>query len=223
MPYRSEIEKGDRAVVAFTLLTGARDSATASVKLSHLDLDRQCVHQDARQVKTKFSKTFDTFFFPVGDDVREIVEQWALFLRREKLWGHQDPLFPATDTAPGVGFQFQASGLKRAHWKTASPIRQIFRNAFTAASLPYFNPHSVRKTLVALGQTLCRTPEDFKAWSQNLGHEEVLTTFTSYGAVGHQRQAEIIGNLAAIPSSAPADVEQLVKVFARELRQGGDR
>jgi len=34
-----------------------------------------------------------------------------------------------------------------------------------------------------------------KAWSQNLGHEDVLTTFRSYGSVASTRQAEIIRNL----------------------------
>jgi hypothetical protein len=47
-----------------------------------------------------------------------------------------------------------------------------------------------------LGETICTTPEQFKAWSQNLGHENVLTTFTSYGNVSDHRQAEIISDLA---------------------------
>jgi|SRR5262245_21523119 len=32
---------------------------------------------------------------------------------------------------------------------------------------------------------------EYKAWSQNLVHENVLTTFSSYGDVGSCRQAEI--------------------------------
>jgi integrase/recombinase XerD len=59
-------ERRNRALVAFTLLTGARDSAIASMKLKHVDLKEGCVQQDAREVKTKFSKTFTTYFFPVG-------------------------------------------------------------------------------------------------------------------------------------------------------------
>jgi integrase len=51
------------------------------------------------------------------------------------------------------------------------------------ADLPYFKPHSFRMTLAMLGERICPTPEAFKAWSQNLGHEHVLTTFTSYGNV----------------------------------------
>ncbi|MDP2107118.1 MAG: hypothetical protein Q8J76_14070, partial [Desulfobulbaceae bacterium] len=38
MPADTEIERRNRALVAFTLLTGARDSAIASMKLKHVDL-----------------------------------------------------------------------------------------------------------------------------------------------------------------------------------------
>ncbi len=91
---------------------------------------------------------------------------------------------------------FQTGGLSRAHWSNATPIRGIFKDAFTSAGLPYANPHSFRKTVAQLGERVCRTPEEFKAWSQNLGHEQVSTTFTSYGQVGADRQAELIRHLA---------------------------
>jgi len=87
--------------------------------------------------------------------------------------------------------------LDRKHWSNAGPIRAIFKTAFAAADLPYFNPHSFRKTLALLGGELCETPEQYKAWSQNLGHEHVLTTFTSYGNVSSHRQAEIIRAMAS--------------------------
>jgi integrase len=90
---------------------------------------------------------------------------------------------------------FVASGLDRKHWSSASPIRKIFKDAFAAAGLPYFNPHSFRKTLALLGGQICKSPEAYKAWSQNLGHENVLTTFLSYGDVAPHRQAEIIRGL----------------------------
>ena len=196
MPTSTEIEKRNRTLVAFTLLTGARDGAIASMKLKHVDFIAGCVHQDAREVMTKFSKTFDTFFFPVGKDILKIVEEWVSYLRDEKLWGNDDPLFPSTRIVVGASQQFEAAGLNRTHWSTASSIRTIFCNAFTAAGLPYFNPHSFRNTLVRFGQQVCKTPEDFKAWSQNLGHEKVLTTFMSYGEVACQRQGEIIRDLA---------------------------
>jgi integrase len=118
-------------------------------------------------------------------------------LRAEKLWGLDDPLFPATKVAVGEDFRFEATGLDRKSWSNAGPIRTVFKEAFTAAGLPYFNPHSFRKTLALLGEKLCQTPEQFKAWSQNLGHEDVLTTFSSYGDVSSYRQIEIIRSLGS--------------------------
>jgi integrase len=196
MPIGNEIEKRNRALLAFTILTGARDGAIASFKLRHIDMEQGRIDQDAREVNTKFSKTFLTWFFPVGDDVRAVLSDWVNFLRVEKLWSMDDPLFPATMVAVGTKHQFEAVGLSRKHWSNAGPIRTIFKEAFTQAGFEYFNPHSFRKTLALLGGSRCRTPEEYKAWSQNLGHEHVLTTFLSYGGVNGHRQAEIIRSLA---------------------------
>ena len=38
MPEDTEIERRNRTLIAFTLLTGARDSAIPSMKLKHVDL-----------------------------------------------------------------------------------------------------------------------------------------------------------------------------------------
>src|SRR5215468_226424 len=96
MPATTDIERRDRALIAFTILTGARDGAIASLKLRHIDVIEGKIDQDARDVQTKFSKSFVTTFFPVGDDISAIVADWVRYLLREKLWGLDDPLFPAT-------------------------------------------------------------------------------------------------------------------------------
>ncbi len=217
MPNDSEIKRRNCALVAFTLLTGARDSAIASMKLKHVDIAAGSVYQDAREVRTKNSKTFPTVFFPVGDDIQKIVTDWVEYLRGSKLWGNDDPLFPATQIAVGEECRFRVTGLDRKHWSNATPIRKIFCEAFESAGLHYFNPHSLRKTLVQLGQKLCKTPEDYKAWSQNLGHEGVLTTFVSYGQVDSRRQAEIIGGLAKPQQTERSDVEEIADAVARKL------
>jgi len=227
MPAATELEQRDRALMAFALLTGARDSALASMRLGHVDLKAGSVFQDARTVKTKFSKTFTTFFFPVGADVRAISDEWVRHLREVRLWGNDDPLFPATRVAPGADLQFQAVGLDRAGWGTAGPIRVIFKRAFEAAGLPYYNPHSLRKTLVLLGQQVCRTPEEFKSWSQNLGHDGVLTTFASYGEVALGRQGDLMramGVPAAVVSAADnADVRSALALLVKQLGFENDR
>jgi integrase/recombinase XerC len=94
----------------------------------------------------------------------------------------------------------------------------VFREAFVRAGLPYFNPHSFRNTLVQLGQEICKTPEDFKAWSQNLGHEKVLTTFNSYGEVASQRQGEIIRGLATPQRTTQSDADEIGEAVIKKLR-----
>ncbi len=217
MPSNTEIERRNRSLIAFTLLTGARDSATASMKLKHIDMVNNCVFQDAREVKTKFSKTFMTFFFPVGNEIQEIVFNWVNYLKDELLWGNDDPLFPKTNIITGEDRIFKASGLKCEHWSTASPIRAIFKDVFELADLPYFNPHSFRKTLVTLGQKLCRTPEEFKSWSQNLGHEDVLMTLYSYGEVQQHRQGEIIQQLKSPRQSGEQNINEIVRATILEM------
>ena len=164
-------------------------------------------------MNTKFSKTFTTWFFPVGDDILQIVSDWVNYLRQEKLWGLDDPLFPATKIVVGASRHFEVSGLDRKHWGSAGPIRKIFMDAFTSAGLPYFNPHSFRKTLAQLGEKLCRTPEQFKAGARTSA-TRVLTTFSSYGEVAAERQRDIIRELAH-PMDPDPQLQEILKQLMR--------
>ena len=217
MPHTTDIELRDRALIAFTLLTGARDGALASLKLKHVDLVAERLDQDAREVKTKFAKTFSTWFLPVGGEAKGIVTDWIAHLRKDLLWSEADPLFPATLITTGADGGFVAAGLERKNWSTAEPIRRIFKRAFDAAGLPYFNPHCFRDTLSQLGERVCKTPEEFMSWAQNLGHNSVLTTFISYGAVAPHRQAELIRGLGNAPDPATPTLEALMARIAAKL------
>lgn len=196
MPSTTNIEMRDRALVAFTLLTGARDSAIASVKIKHISLEEQALNQDAREVNTKYSKTFTTYFFPVGDLPLQIFTEWFNYLTKELMFSPNDPLFPKTKVKNSSKHKFEAIGLLREHWSTAGAIRRVFKQGFKGADLPYFNPHSFRNTLVHLGMDICTDPKVFKAWSQNLGHQSVLTTFYSYGEVPDYLQSKLLKKLS---------------------------
>jgi len=123
MPKSTEIENRNRALIAFTLLTGARDSAIASFKIKHINLIEESVYQDAREVKTKFSKTFTTYLFAVGDIPLNIIKEWIEHLTKELLFSPDDPLFPKTKIENSTNRKFEATGLLREHWQTANPIR----------------------------------------------------------------------------------------------------
>jgi integrase len=195
MPTGTDIEKRDRAVIAFALLSGARDDAIASMAIRHVDLAARTVFHDARTVRTKRRKTYTSWFFPVGEDIEAIVRDWIAHLQGPLLFGPDDPLFPATAIGQDENKHFAAAGLSRSCWKDAGAIRRIFKEAFTSVRLPYYNPHSFRSTLALIGERICPNVEAFKAWSQNLAHGKVLTTLMSYGHVASHRQAEIFAGL----------------------------
>jgi len=56
----SDIVRRNQALIAFTLLSGMRDSAIISLKMKHVDVVTGLIRQDPREVKTKFSKTINT-------------------------------------------------------------------------------------------------------------------------------------------------------------------
>jgi len=212
MPTGTDIERRDRAVVAFALLTAARDGAMVSFRMKHVNLTEQLVTQDSREVRTKRSKSFATWFYPVGDDIRAIATDWVEYRIREMHAGPDDPLFPATRLQQGASHSFRVAGLDGARgWNTAGPIRKIFKEAFARAGLPYYHPHSFRKTITQLGSQVCTSPEEFKSWSQNMGHEAVLTTFTAYLTVPPDRQAALIRSLG---NPRPQSDEALAELLA---------
>ncbi len=204
MPNGTEVERRDQALMALVLLTGMRDAAVVSLKLKHISAERGYVFQDPREVKTKFSKPIETFFYPVGDDVAQIIKDWTLYLAKEKYFGPSDPVFPKTLVRPNDQRTFVIDGLSREHWAHAAPVRAIFKVAFARVELPYFKPHSVRNTLTQLAYTLKLSPEQLKAWSQNMGHDSVLTTIGSYGPISVERQQELLNALGK-PTLAAGD------------------
>ena len=204
MAIETEFQKRDRAIIATALLIGARDDALASLSIKHFDFEKRQVFQDAKEVRTKRRKTMLTDFFPVGGEVEAIVKDWIEYLKREKLYGPNDPVFPPSERGLDKNGLFTVTGFRRTHWKNADPIRKAFKDAFESVGLPYFHPHSVRHTLGRLAQTKCKTPEDFRTWSMNLGHDNVITTFTSYGSVSPARRSEILQDMQAKDSQVPA-------------------
>jgi integrase len=195
MPVDTEIQKRDRALIAFLILTGMRVNAIVSIKLKHIFLEEGYVEQDPNEVKTKFGKRITTYFFPANDFFLKVFTDWVQFLTNEKFFDFECPLFPKTSIALDENDQFERDYLDNAPWQTTTPIRLIVKEAFHSVDLHYYSPHSFRNTLVRLAYGLCKTPEDFKAWSQNLGHNNPLTTFTSYGHIEEFNQGEIIKRL----------------------------
>lgn len=220
MPAGTILERRDRALIAFAALTGARVAALASFRLAHVDLAAGMVEHDARTVRSKFAKTFPTWFMPIDGDALTIFTAWISELERDHLWGSEDPLFPATEMGLDASGGFTPVGILRSGWRTTQPINAIFRRAFDCAGLPYFNPHSFRDMMVRHAMALNLSAEAMKAWSQNLGHSDVMTTFTSYGSIPAHRQGELIRALgSADAKQGLADDPEVLALLAAIRRK----
>lgn len=192
MPSQTVLQKRDRAIIALLILTGIRDGALVTLRMKHVDLVSRCIRQDAREVRTKFAKTMTTFFFPVCPEAEEVFAAWVRILREEMLFGSDDPLFPRTRVERAPSGSFEAIGLERSGWSAAGPVRKTVSAAFAEAGMPAYGPHSFRHLLARLGEEQAGSIEAFKAWSENLGHDDMLTTLTSYGRVSDSRRGELL-------------------------------
>ena len=209
MPSATSQDRRDRAVIAALFLTGVRDGTLISLRLKHMDTESKRVNQDAREVSTKFSKTMRTFWFPVGTDIATIVTDW-IDERRTSGAQDDDPLFPRTPSA----VRSRMSSIRDEFWKTAPPVREVIGKATEAAGVPYFRPHAVRATLARMCLTWARSPEELKALSQNLGHEDIGTTMKHYATLGEDRQHELIRGMWE-RREAPEEDEEFIELMQR--------
>jgi integrase/recombinase XerD len=71
------------------------------------------IQQDARDVRTKRAKTFTSWFFPIGDDIRQVFVDWVHHLRERKGFGPENPFFAKTKVARGADLKFAAVSVDR--------------------------------------------------------------------------------------------------------------
>lgn len=220
MPVDTDGQKRDRAIMAFTALTGVRDDALVTLKMKDVDLQRKEVWQNPRYVRTKGRKAISTFFLAFDPIWQEIVVDWIDYARNNLDFQDSDPLFPKDLVANNPKkMTFENAGLSREHWADAATVRDIFKKSFFRAGLPYYHPHSFRKMLVLWALENC-SQYQFKAISQNLGHEHAMTTYNSYGTLSRQEQAKAIGSIGqgAADLQGIATENLLLEVGRRSLK-----
>ena len=130
----------------------------------------------------------------------------------------QDPLFPATknEQEGNDSYSFIAENIDKRFWKGTNGIRNIFKKRFEAAGLEYFTPHTLRHLAIKLALSLCRTPEEIKAVSQNFGHENIATTMFDYAALPDDEVENKIKNLTQ--KDEDSEIEEIVKTLSRKFK-----
>ena len=84
-------------------------------------------------------------------------------------------------------------------WACPVNATKILRNLMMPSKLrliwckcPPIRPTACAKTLGLLLNEKCKTPEQMKAWSMNMGHEHLRTTMSAYMPVSLERQGTLM-------------------------------
>ena len=223
---KSDIDMRDRAILSLALITGMRISAIVTLKMKSFDRKNKLIDQNPGDgVLTKGSKRILTTFFPIGwdDPEHHFLEWYDCLLKKGARPDH--PIFPSTLK----GFSNESSGNKTLvsdkGWSDSGSARKIFENRCKSAGVSYYNPHSFRHLIVSHLSKTRLTEEEKKAISINLGHEDIGTTFGSYGygSMSPIDATKIVQKLLMSPTDGetlivtPEEKIILEKIFKRLL------
>ena len=221
-PAVTEIDRRDRALIAFTAITGMRDRAVVTLSIGCYVPETRMVKQlPSLGVETKFSKEIYTTLLPIDPELYRYFSEWYEYLVKERHYGIEDPLFPCTDIAQ-IGpdhHAYEVKGVSKRFWKDAGPMREIFRDRAKQTGVEYFYPHTFRHFVTNIAEKYMTTPEQMKALSQNLGHEHIATTYRSYGSIGTSRVNELMRSLDFSGKSTSHSDEEVRRVTQLVLEQ----
>ena len=214
MPRKSIIQRRDRAMIALAFISGLRAAALSALRIKHVDVKNLSVEQDAKDVPAKNGKSYRAKWFPRTEAFQDIFLSWAKELE-ELGFRPQDALFP-----DGKNLVAQAPG--------ASPVGPLrsskpLQDAFSSASQRFgkaYTPHSARHTLKALGAQMCRTHEQRKAWSMNLGHSDELITERHYAKMSQTRSSELIEALSSDLVFTEEENEMIIDFYQHRFTRG---
>jgi integrase len=192
MPSSTIGERRDRATLAFLALTACRVGALLYVRIKHVDLEKNVLNLDAREIPTKFSKSFTTPFFPVGKRYKDELSQWIEELRTKEFLGPDDPLFPRLKVEATKSQGFISTGLTREFMKSTGTISKMVGDVFVKAGLPRTSPHRFRDMIGELIGKADLSIDEAKAFSMSLGHKNLSITLSSYAVPTMDQQRVIM-------------------------------
>lgn len=215
---KNDIDRRDRALIAFTLLSGMRDDAIVSLSMGSFDPNKLTVSQDpSKGVRTKFSKHIDTTLFKFDETLLEYFLDWYKYLKEIKGYKGNDPIFPKSklEQISKNNRTFSATTVEPKTWKSASAMRKIFKERAINAGVQYYSPHKFRHLAVRLSTDHCKSAEQLKAVSQNLGHEHVGTTLLTYGRIHVPQVRNIISDMDFRKTDDVENIDKLKKIIAK--------
>lgn len=194
---KNDVQLRNRALISFTFLTGMRDGAIVSLPLKSIDIDNLIVFQNpVLGVKTKFSKTIYSKIFKFDEKLLKYFTDWHQHLL-EIGFSSNDPVFPRSKSSQGensLSFE-ESTEIEPVFWESTGSMREIFKKTAASADLPYYRPHAFRHSAIYYALKITRNGDEFKAVSQNFGHEDVRTTLSVYAQYEPEKLIEVLSNL----------------------------
>ncbi|MHA6347594.1 tyrosine-type recombinase/integrase [Roseivivax sp. CAU 1761] len=214
MPQKSNIQRRDRAMVALAFISGFRAAALTALRIRHVDIEGKTILQDASDVPAKNGKTYRAKWFPRTEAFQAVFLSWTQELDALG-FQPQDALFPdgrnLVTRAPGTAPVDPLGSSK--------PLQDAFARASERLGKAY-TPHSARHTLKALGDAMCRSYEQRKAWSMNLGHSDEQITEKHYAKMSQSRSSELIEALNSDLVFTEEENERIIDFYQHRFLRG---
>ncbi|WP_171230810.1 tyrosine-type recombinase/integrase [Ruegeria sp. HKCCA4008] len=216
MPDRTIAERRDRAMVACAYTSGLRAAALTTLRLKHIDLYKRELVQNALEMRAKNGKSFRSVFFPRTEAFQEVLVNW---LSELVVLGftQDDAVFPELAHLKQRGSEISPVP----PMKSSSAVSCAF-NLATSQIGRKCTPHSVRDTLKALGDELCTSPKDRKAWSLNLGHTNEKITEIYYGKMSDHQRRSIIEGLSTGGLLTAKENAMVLDFYESRFERGSD-
>lgn len=215
MPHVSLKQRRSRAIFACAMLSGFRANALISMLVKHVLIpDRKMLH-DGEEMRTKNGKSFYVNWFPVPEVFEHELLNWLEEVHSLGL-GDEDALFPKAEHLNQASIPGRAV---IAPMKSAASVSEAFKTASDVVG-KHYSPHSVRDSLTKLGGDVCRTAEERKAWSQNLGHSSEQVALRYYAKVIPKRQDEIFAGFENLVIESIDDMNLMLDFFEYRLARG---
>lgn len=206
----------DRAMFAIAFVAGLRESALITLRVGDVDVASRRVRHDGRALRGKNGKSFIVDWFPRTEAFATVLVAWIEEARAMGL-RDEDALFPSIQALKGRNLTSPGRTII-GPMRTAGAVDAVFAEARKGRS--HYTPHSARHTLAALGDKLCRTPEQRKAWSLNLGHSSVAITWTHYGRVNDSRKGEIFASFEVTKIWTDEEMSLMLRYLEHQLYPG---
>ena len=132
---KTELDRRDRALICFTFLSGMRDKAIITLPIGCFDPDLYEIYQSPKRgVGTKANRTIQSYFFPFDEKMVEYVLEWYQYLKKEKLFSLDNPLFPRNKVENAENTKtFVSNSVEPFFWSNAGSMREIFKERFKHA------------------------------------------------------------------------------------------